>query len=149
MRGLLLLLLAAPLVELWFIIRVGSALGAVTTILLLVAAGMTGMALLRQQSLGTMLRVDQRLQQGELPASEIMEGFALALAGILLVIPGFITDCLALPLLVPPVRRWLAHRFLRTGYYHQHYRHQQSEYRRATTDTIEGEWRREDDPRLR
>lgn len=149
MRGLLLLLLAAPLVELWFIIRVGSTLGAITTILLLVAAGMTGMALLRQQSLGTLLRVDQRLQQGELPASEIIEGFALALAGILLVIPGFITDFLALPLLVPPIRHWLARRFLRTGYYHQHYHYQQSEYRRENTDIIEGEWRREDDPRLR
>lgn len=148
MRGVFWLLLAAPLVELWFIIRVGSELGAIMTILLLVSAGMAGMALLRQQSINTLLRVDQRLQTGELPATEILEGFALTLAAVLLLIPGFITDFLALPLLLPPVRHWLAKRFLRSGYYTQHYR-AQTYSSSSNSDIIDGEWRREDDPRLR
>lgn len=138
------LLLAAPLLELWFLIRVGAWIGALPTIALLVLAGVAGMAILRQQSFNTLLKVDQRLQAGELPAGEILEGFLLAMAAMLLVIPGFLTDILALPLLLPPLRRWLAQRFLRTGYYRQHYT---TTVHRA--DIIEGEWRREDDPRLR
>lgn len=145
MRIFLWLFLAAPLIELWFVIRVGSSLGAINTICLLILAGMIGITLLRQQSLNTLLRVDQRLQMGELPASEILEGFVLALAAVLLIIPGFITDILAIPLLIPPLRRWLASRFVNTGYYHQHY------YREPTGeqhDIIDGEYRREEDPRL-
>lgn len=140
------LLLAAPLVELWFIIRVGSSIGAISTIFLLVAAGVIGMSLLRQQSLATLLRVDQRLQMGELPAAEILEGFLLTLTAILLIIPGFITDILAIPLLLPPLRRRMAARMIRSSYYHQHY---PGPERSASPDIIEGEWRREDDPRLR
>lgn len=150
MRVFLWLFLAAPLIELWFIIRVGSELGAITTIFLLVMAGVVGMSLLRQQSFNTLLRVDQRLQMGEMPAEEILEGFALTLAAVLLIIPGFITDILALPLLIRPLRRWLVKRFLRTAYYQQHY-FRQDTYRQDTrhqSDIIDGEFRREDDHRL-
>lgn len=145
MRVFLWLLLAAPLIELWFLIKVGSSIGAINTIVLLILAGVVGASLLRKQSFNTLLRVDQRLQMGELPAAEILEGFALALAAILLIIPGFITDILALPLLTPPLRRLLSGRFVKTGYYHQHY------YREPTGeqhDIIDGEYRREEDPRL-
>jgi UPF0716 protein FxsA len=166
MRGLLLLILAAPLIELWFLIRVGSSLGAITTIFLLVAAGMIGMSLLRQQSFSTLLRVEQRLQTGELPATEILEGFVLSLAAILLIIPGFITDLLAIPLLIPPLRRGLVRRILSSGYYETRFR--ATSYSTGNTNSgnpnsgnadpfrnstggeiIDGEWRREDDPRLR
>ncbi len=150
MRVLLGLLLAAPLIELWLIIRVGSHLGALTTIALLIGAGLLGMNLLRQQSLSTLMRVDQRLQGGELPAGEILEGFALTLAAALLLIPGFITDVLALPLLIPPLRRGLVRHYLGSAHFSAHYR---SGYRQTQTgaqgDIIDGEWRREDGPRLR
>ncbi len=161
MRGLLLLILAAPLIELWFLIRVGSSLGAITTIFLLVTAGMIGMSLLRQQSFSTLLRVEQRLQTGELPATEILEGFVLSLAAVLLIIPGFISDLLAIPLLIPPLRRGLVRRILRSGYYETRFRAatystgsanpgNEDPFRNSPAgDIIEGEWRREDDPRLR
>lgn len=145
MRAFFWLLLAAPLLELWFIIKVGSALGALTTIALLLLAGVAGVALLRHQSFSTLLRLDQRLQQGELPAAEILEGFALALAAVLLLVPGFLSDILALPLLLSPVRRALVRRALGTGYYRQHYG---QPGRHNHPDIIEGEWRRDDDPRL-
>lgn len=151
MRVFLWLLLASPLIELWFLIRVGSQLGAINTIFLLIAAGVVGMNLLRQQSLSTLMRVDQRLQTGELPAVEILEGFILTLAAVLLIIPGFITDILAIPLLVPPLRRWLAKRFLATGYYKQHYYQTSAdpEGRAHDANIIDGEFRREDEPKLR
>jgi UPF0716 protein FxsA len=150
MRVFLWLFLAAPLIELWFMIRVGSELGAVTTIFMLLAAGIIGVNLLRQQSFNTLLRVDQRLQVGEIPADEILGGFMLALAAILLIIPGFITDILAIPLLIPPLRRWVVKRFLGTGYYRQHYYRQdyRREDARQQSDIIDGEFRREDDPKL-
>ncbi|MBK8288710.1 MAG: FxsA family protein [Pseudomonadales bacterium] len=157
MRVFLWLFLAMPLIELWFMIRVGSELGALTTLFLLVMAGIIGMNLLRQQSFNTLLRVDQRLQMGEMPAAEILEGFVLTLAAVLLIIPGFITDVLAIPLLIPPLRHWLVKRFLRTAYYQQHYYREQPAYREQHTyrqdngqhnDIIDGEFRREDDPRL-
>jgi UPF0716 protein FxsA len=151
MRVFLWLLLASPLIELWFMIRVGSQLGAINTIFLLIAAGVVGMNLLRQQSLSTLMRVDQRLQTGEVPAAEILEGFILTLAAVLLIIPGFITDILAIPLLIPPLRRWLAKRFLATGYYKQHYYQTGTgrEDRAQDADIIDGEFRREDEPKLR
>ena len=145
MRVFLWLFLAAPLIELWFMIRVGSELGAINTIFLLIAAGVVGMNLLRQQSISTLMRVDQRLQMGELPATEILESFALTLAAVLLIIPGFITDILALPLLIPPLRRRVVKHFLGTGYYKQHYYKQDNG---QSSDIIDGEFRREDDPRL-
>lgn len=153
MRGLLLLILAAPLIELWFIIRVGASLGAITTICLLIMAGMAGMALLRQQSFSTLLRVEQRLQAGELPATDILEGFVLSFAALLLLIPGFISDLLAIPLLIPPLRRLLVARFLTSRYYSMHYntyRHSAVRNPGHPQDSaiIDGEFRREDDPRL-
>ena len=152
MPAVLWLLLAAPFIELWFIIRVGSSLGALNTIALLIFAGIAGMALLRRQSLSAMLRLDQRLQQGELPADEILGGFLLAFAAILLLIPGFLSDLLALPLLLPPLRRWLVRRYLGSRHYRAHYFRTSKPFQQrpgAPHDIIEGEWRREDDPRLR
>ncbi len=73
MRWLLWLLLAMPLIELWFIIRVGSSIGGFTTIALLLGAGILGMNLLRLQGFNTLSKLDQRLQRGELPAVEILE----------------------------------------------------------------------------
>ena len=153
MRWLLWLLLAMPLIELWFIIRVGSSIGGFTTIALLVGAGILGMNLLRLQGFNTLTKLDQRLQRGELPAIEILDSFALALAAFLLIIPGFITDIFAIPLLIPPLRRWLVRSFLGTHFYVQRYSSHSnttanSTYRRDN-DIIEGEYRREDDPQLR
>jgi UPF0716 protein FxsA len=160
MRIFLWLFLAAPFIELWFMIRVGSEIGAIPTIVLLIMAGSIGMSILRKQSFDTLLRVNQRLQTGEVPAVEIFEGFILTLAAVLLIIPGFITDILALPLLIPQLRSLLVKRFLRTGYYQQHYYRQstytkntyeQNTYEQSTgqtNDIIDGEFKREDDPKL-
>ncbi len=153
MRVLLWLLLAMPLIELWFIIRVGASIGGFATIALLLGAGILGMNLLRLQGFNTLTKLDQRLQRGELPADEILEGFALSLAAFLLILPGFISDMLAIPLLIPPLRRWLVRRFLSTGFYAQHYTPHQNASTHAPyrydSDIIEGEYRREDDSRLR
>ncbi len=153
MRGFLWLLLAMPLIELWLIIRVGSSIGGLATIALLIGAGILGMNLLRLQGFNTLSKLDQRLQRGELPAEEILDGFALTLAAFLFIIPGFITDILAIPLLIPPVRRWLVKRALGTHFYVQRYSVHEPTTAHAphvyNGDIIEGEFRNEDDGRLR
>jgi len=105
---LLFLLVSLPLIEIYVLIEVGSALGAVATIGLLMVMAIAGTLLLRLQGLQTMARVREALARGELPASTLIEGFILAVAGVLLVVPGFATDILAFICLMPPARRALA-----------------------------------------
>jgi UPF0716 protein FxsA len=154
MRWVLWLFLALPLIELWFIIRVGSVLGGFTTIALLIGAGIVGTHLLRRQGFNTLAQFDQRLQRGELPAEEILGGFVLSLAALLLIIPGFLTDVLAIPLLISPLRQWLVRRLLTSSFYTQRYTtHGRGPFRETSSrsggDIIDGEYQREDDPRLR
>jgi UPF0716 protein FxsA len=115
MRGLFLLLLLLPIAELWFLIKVGSAIGALSAIALLILAGIVGMALLRNQSASTLARVQGRLDQGQAPTQELAEGFLLAIAGVLLIVPGFLTDIVGLVLVLPPIRKGLAHWLLSSG----------------------------------
>lgn len=115
MRVFFLLLLLLPVAELWFIIEVGDAIGAIPAIGLLIAAGILGLALLRLQSFSTMSRLQSRLAQGEVPSQELVEGFLLAFAGILFLCPGFLTDIVALMIIVPPIRKLLARWLLSAG----------------------------------
>lgn len=110
---LALLLIAAPLIEIWIMIDIGSVIGAGWTILAIVATALLGMALVRYQGLGVYLRLQQTAERGELPAVEMLEGLALLISGLLLLFPGFVTDTLGFLLLVPPLRRWAVLHLLR------------------------------------
>ncbi|MEA3303931.1 MAG: FxsA family protein, partial [Pseudomonadota bacterium] len=107
----LLLLLAIfvliPATELYVLIEVGSEIGALSTIWLVILTALVGGWMVRQQGLAVMFRVREQLERGEPPAIEMMEGVLLLLIGILLLLPGFITDTLGFLLLIPPLRRWL------------------------------------------
>ena len=107
MLWILLTLIGVPLIELFILIEVGSAIGAVTTVLLCVATAVLGTALLRQQGVRTLQRAQQSLDRRRLPAIELLEGVVLALGGIVLLFPGFATDILGFACLLPPTRRLL------------------------------------------
>lgn len=107
-----LVFLLTPIVEMYLLIRVGGYLGAWPTVALVVLAAVAGVALVRTQGLATLTRGMRRLEGGQLPAQEMVEGLVLAVAGVLLLIPGLLTDVLALLLLVPPLRHRLARRML-------------------------------------
>jgi UPF0716 protein FxsA len=111
-RFLFILFLLVPLVEIYFLIKVGDVIGAGWTIFAIVATAVIGAGLLRVQGASTLLRAQLSLSKGSLPAMEMMEGFALALSGVLLLTPGFFTDTFGFLLLIPPVRRWLINRKL-------------------------------------
>lgn len=103
--ALLALFLVIPLIEIWFLIEVGSVVGALWTILLVVSTAVAGGWLIRFQGFSTFLRFQQNLQQGQLPAVELAEGVALLVAGALLLTPGFFTDGVGFLLLIPPLRQ--------------------------------------------
>lgn len=105
---LLLLFVGLPMIEIYVLIQVGQRIGAWSTIALLVAIAAVGSALLRRQGLATLATVQAAMARGELPASALMEGLVLVIAGVLMVTPGFVTDLAGFVCLLPPVRSALA-----------------------------------------
>lgn len=106
-------LLLLALIEIWLIIQVGTVLGAFATLALMLFTAVLGISLVRSQGLKTLLAAQQRLAQGEAPAGEMLQGLLLAIAGGLLILPGFFTDLLGLLLLQPTLRRYLITRWLK------------------------------------
>ena len=105
MKSLFLIFLAVPLAEIYLLIEVGSAIGAVTTIFLVVLTALLGAVLVRLQGFSTLSRARAEVAQGRAPALEILEGVCLFVAGALLLTPGFFTDAVGFALLTPPLRR--------------------------------------------
>lgn len=101
---LLLIFVLIPVLELSVLIRVGEALGTWTTVGLVLFTAVVGVSLVRSQGLNTLMSVQQKLARGEAPGQEIVEGMMLAMAGVLLLIPGFVTDFIGLLMLTPITR---------------------------------------------
>ncbi len=101
---LLLLFTIVPLVELYLLIKMGSYLGAEATILLIVLTGMVGALLARMQGFRVIMQIRERLQEGRLPADELLAGGLIVAGGLLLVTPGLLTDVVGLAVLLPPIR---------------------------------------------
>ena len=108
--GFLYLIPLLALTELWLIIQVGGRIGVGLTIAIVLATGVLGITLLRRQGFRLLGQVQARLQRGEIPAQEMLEGVALLIGGVLLLTPGFLTDAMGLLLLLPPLRRALLRR---------------------------------------
>lgn len=109
----LLLFIVMPIVEMAILIKVGGIIGALNTIGLVLLTAVIGAWLLRQQGLATLLKANQRVQSGELPAKEVAEGLILAVGGALLLTPGFVTDTVGFLCLLPGSRHWLANQALK------------------------------------
>lgn len=104
----LLIFIAMPIIEIAVLLRVGSSLGWLLTLAIVILTAILGTALLRQQGLATLNRARQRLGAGEMPAEQLLEGMVLLVGGVLLLTPGFVTDAFGFACLVPISRRWLA-----------------------------------------
>ncbi|MGI6855609.1 FxsA family protein [Mesorhizobium sp. 1B3] len=98
------LMLAFPLLEIAVFVLVGGEIGVLPTIGLIVLSGMVGAFLLRWQGFGAMQRIRREVEQGGTPGRELAHGAMIMLAGILLLIPGFISDVFGLLLFIPAVR---------------------------------------------
>ena len=110
---LILLFIFVPLTEIYLLIQVGTLIGAVPTLALIVLTAFVGVFLLRIQGLMTLAKIRQSMDQGELPAGSLIEGLILLIAGVLLLTPGFFTDVLGFVCLVPRVRLWLVSLLIR------------------------------------
>jgi UPF0716 protein FxsA len=110
MRVFFLLFLVFPLLELFVLIRVGSSIGALATLFLVLASGAIGVLCIRLAGLTTALKVRQRMAQGEMPNTDMLNGLLMVVAGGLLFIPGFISDVVGLVCLLPITRQLLIKR---------------------------------------
>ncbi len=139
-----LLFLLIPIIEVYLLIKVGSHIGAGWTILLVVSTAVIGVNLLRQQGISTLMRANQAMMQGQVPAMEMMEGLFLAVGGALLITPGFFTDIIGFTCLLPFTRRGIIQYMLLNSTIKTSYTAHQQNKSPEDSHTIEGECRRED-----
>lgn len=98
------LLIGVPILELYVIVRVAVGIGTLQTIGLLILVSVVGAWLVRREGLWVLNRVRERLDQGQIPGNELVDGLLILVAGALMLTPGFLTDALGLVLLAPPTR---------------------------------------------
>lgn len=103
--ALIIAVVSLPILELFVLIKLGGAIGVLPLLLLLVAMALVGGWLLRRQGLSAVARAMRQMADNEPPVQAVVDGIGLTLAGVLMVLPGLITDVLALLLLIPAVRR--------------------------------------------
>lgn len=112
---LFLLFTIVPLAELYFLIKIGRYIGALNTILIVLATAFLGAALARLEGLRTMQQIFRNLSRGIVPAEEMVDALLIFGAGVLLITPGVLTDFFAVFLLIPFTRtyfkRWLRKKF--------------------------------------
>ena len=104
MPVLALLFLIVPFVELYLLLQVGQAIGVLNTIVVLIAISALGAWLVKREGLAVLRRAQQRVDDGQMPARELVDGVLILFAGALLLTPGFLTDVLGVILLFPPTR---------------------------------------------
>ena len=116
MAGRLFLLFSVvPLLELYLLIKIGSFIGALNTVLLVLLTALLGVTLARLEGLRTWRQINESLARGIVPAEELIDSVLIFTGGVLLLTPGVITDAFALVLLIPQTRtlfkRWLRRKF--------------------------------------
>jgi UPF0716 protein FxsA len=118
-RALLILFIVIPALELWGIIEVGHRIGGWPTFLLLIASGFAGGWLLKVEGRRVWMQAQRLMQAGQVPGFAILDGLCVLAGGILLMVPGFLSDIVGITLLLPFTRpfyrvlmyRWLERRF--------------------------------------
>ena len=106
MNMLLLLIIFIPIIEIYLFIKIGSQIGALTTISLIFLTAFVGVLYARYEGFNTLKSGMSQIIRNELPIYEIVSGTALAFAALLLILPGFATDVLGLLIIFPPTRKF-------------------------------------------
>ncbi|WP_027961430.1 FxsA family protein [Halomonas halodenitrificans] len=121
---------------------VGSEVGLLTTVLLVLATGFIGLHLVRREGSATFARARERLGRGEVPSGELLTGAALIFGGALLMAPGFVSDALGFMCLIPDARRLMGKLLARLGMrvqgVHVHGENVHGESHRASTGQASG-----------
>ena len=133
MNTLLLLILFVPLIEIYLFIQIGGQIGAFNTILIILLTAVVGVYFVRLQGLSTLKSGVTQLYKNQIPVYEMISGAALALAALLLIIPGFATDIIGF-LLILPITRNIIFKYLGKKYTKE----------KIKDDLIEGEYEDKD-----
>lgn len=104
MLWIVLLLVVAPIVELWVIIQTAQVIGGWPTLGLVIVMGIVGGWLMKREGRSVLRRIDERLKANQLPTRELADGFLILVAGLLMLTPGFVGDVIGVLLLIPPTR---------------------------------------------
>lgn len=109
-RKLILLLLVIVFLEIGTFIIIGKEIGVFTVFVLIIATAFLGMGLVRKHVHITVGEIQQQMMQGKIPGKQLMDGLCTLVGGILLIIPGFVTDILGLLFFIPKTRSFFRHR---------------------------------------
>jgi UPF0716 protein FxsA len=101
---LVVLFIGVPFAEIYVLLQVGHVIGVFNTLALLVIISVVGAWLAKREGLGVVRRIQGSMEAGRVPGAELVDGFLILLAAALMLTPGFLTDIVAIFLLLPPVR---------------------------------------------
>ena len=131
----------------FILIEVGGAIGVFPTVGLVVLTAICGVWLLRLEGIATLTRVQEKLRNGEIPETELLEGIMLIIGGALLLTPGFATDTIGFVCLIPGLRRPLAARIIRSTAFRNFHFHTQfsprDPFNNSSGHTIDGQFEAE------
>ena len=107
MRNFIFIFIFLPIVEIYFFVKIGTEIGAISTIIFTLITAMLGIFTIKYQGISSFIQARQSIFSNEEPAIEILSNFALLICGLLLLIPGFVTDFFGMLLIFPIVRKIL------------------------------------------
>ena len=110
MNPILLTIILIPVIEIYLLIKIGSQIGAITTIFMIFMTAIIGVYYAKYEGLNTLKSGFSQLNKNETPAYEVISGAAIAFAALLLIVPGFITDALGFLLIFPLTRKLIFNR---------------------------------------
>ena len=110
MNPILLSIILVPAIEIYLLIKIGSQIGAITTIFMIFMTAIIGVYYAKYEGLNTLKSGFAQISKNETPAYEVISGAAIAFAALLLIIPGFLTDTLGFLLIFPISRRFIFNR---------------------------------------
>ena len=135
MNSIFLIIILFPLLEIYLFIKIGSEIGAISTILLILITAIIGIYYAKYEGLNTLKSGFIQLSKREVPAYEVISGASIAFGAIFLIIPGFATDLLGFLIIFPPTRKIMFKKFS--------YRNKKNDIK--DKDYIEGEYKDLDD----
>ena len=113
MNSLIFLIILIPIIEIYLFIKIGSQIGAITTILLIISTAIIGVYYAKYEGLNTLKSGFIQLSKNKTPAYEVLSGAAIAIAALLLIIPGFATDVIGFLIIFPVTRKLLFSKFIK------------------------------------
>lgn len=141
-HAILLALMIFPIAEIYLLIQIGSFIGFFPTLAMLIGAATVGTYLLQTQGWSTWVRVQQSFVRGEVPADELVKGAVIVAGGALLLLPGFLSDVMALFCLLPPTQKLITAFLMANRFGVRNVRPRAADNGHRT---IDGEFRREDE----